>query len=321
MATYTSVHIANLALQMLGQDPITALADTPKRAREINTCYDLLREAELRLYPWAFAIYQAQLVSDLTPPGWGRANRFALPTGYMRLLPRYPEDNYSSTDWLVEAGYIVTDDNENATEKDAVRVATTAAVTLASDLENGDTIDGVVLATGDRILVKDQASAAENGVYTVNSSGAPTRATDFDATSGIKFGWYVDVTAGTTNAGRTYIVSTNDTIVVGTTALTFAQTSATPATLFIRYLKNVTDVDAMDPLFRLALAGKIAEQTCEAITQSNTKAAGATERYDAAISKAKRVGAIEKPGQLPPVDGFIQARDSGLDYSRYRLRT
>ena len=67
--------------------------------------------------------------------------------------------------------------------KAAVRVATTVAGTLASSFENGATIDGVVLATGDRILIKNQADAAENGIYTVNASGAPTRATDADSGS------------------------------------------------------------------------------------------------------------------------------------------
>ena len=51
--------------------------------------------------------------------------------------------------------------------KGSVRAATTAAGTLASDFENGDTLDGVTLATGDRILIKNQTDASENGVYVV----------------------------------------------------------------------------------------------------------------------------------------------------------
>lgn len=69
--------------------------------------------------------------------------------------------------------------------KAAVRAATLVAGTLASSFQNGSVIDTVTLATGDRILIKNQASAAENGIYTVNASGAPTRATDFDSTSPI----------------------------------------------------------------------------------------------------------------------------------------
>ena len=57
--------------------------------------------------------------------------------------------------------------------KEPVRAATTAPGTLALDFENGDVIDGVTLATGDRILIKDQVTATENGLYIVNASGAP----------------------------------------------------------------------------------------------------------------------------------------------------
>ena len=91
--------------------------------------------------------------------------------------------------------------------KKAVRVATTAAGTLASSFEDGDTIDGVVLATGDRILIKDQATASQNGIYTVNASGAPTRATDFDSVSPIDEinGAWVPVQFGTANAGKIFV--------------------------------------------------------------------------------------------------------------------
>lgn len=65
--------------------------------------------------------------------------------------------------------------------KDSVVCATTANGTLATAFENGDTVDGIVLATGNRILIKNQSAPAENGIYTVNASGAPTRATDFDS--------------------------------------------------------------------------------------------------------------------------------------------
>ena len=55
--------------------------------------------------------------------------------------------------------------------KALVRVASTGALTLASDVENGDTIDGIVIATGNRVLLKNQASGIENGVYIVKASG------------------------------------------------------------------------------------------------------------------------------------------------------
>lgn len=109
--------------------------------------------------------------------------------------------------------------------KESVRVATTGAGTLATSFENGDTIDGVVLATGNRILIKDQATASENGIYTVNASGAPTRATDADASSEVTGGLTVWVNEGTTNADTAWTLTTNDAITLGSTNLTFTQTS------------------------------------------------------------------------------------------------
>lgn len=67
--------------------------------------------------------------------------------------------------------------------KDAVKAATTAPGTLASSFENGDVLDGVTLTTGDRILIKNQVSQAENGIYIVQASGAPIRSSDADVFS------------------------------------------------------------------------------------------------------------------------------------------
>ena len=108
--------------------------------------------------------------------------------------------------------------------KASVRVATTAALTLASAFENGDTVDGVVLATGNRILIKNQASSIANGIYTVNSSGAPTRATDADTNTEVTSGMFCFVTEGTTNGDTGWVLTTNDAdINVGVAGLDFAQ--------------------------------------------------------------------------------------------------
>jgi hypothetical protein len=107
--------------------------------------------------------------------------------------------------------------------KASVRAATTAAGTLASSFENGDVIDGVTLATGDRILLKNQASGSENGIYTVNASGAPTRATDADASAEVTAGMAVFVSEGTTNGNTQWSLSTDDPITLGSTALVFTQ--------------------------------------------------------------------------------------------------
>ena len=99
-------------------------------------------------------------------------------------------------------------------------MATTATGTLATAFENGDTVDGVVLATGNRILIKNQSSGAENGIYVVAASGAPTRATDFD-TGAKALGAVVKVNEGTANADSIWQLTTNATITIGSTALVF----------------------------------------------------------------------------------------------------
>ncbi len=115
--------------------------------------------------------------------------------------------------------------------KQAVRSATTAPGTLSSSFENGDTIDGVTLATGNRILIKNQSSGAENGIYTVNASGAPTRTTDADSGAEL-VNATVYVSEGTANADTQWTCTTNATISLGSTSLAFAQlTSGTGTTL------------------------------------------------------------------------------------------
>jgi hypothetical protein len=107
--------------------------------------------------------------------------------------------------------------------KNAVRVATTAAGTLASSFANGSVVDGVTLVTGNRILIKDQAAPAENGIYVVAASGAPTRASDMNVTAEFD-GAAVFVQEGTLNANNGYTQIATVTT-VGTSAVTFSQFS------------------------------------------------------------------------------------------------
>lgn len=106
--------------------------------------------------------------------------------------------------------------------KEPVLAATTAGGTLATAFEGGDALDGVTLAAGDRILIKNQSSASENGIYTVNSSGAPTRATDADA--GVELpGAAVVVLKGTANADTIWLCTTDPIVTLGTTALNWVR--------------------------------------------------------------------------------------------------
>lgn len=101
--------------------------------------------------------------------------------------------------------------------KHSVLVATTAAITL-SGLQ---TIDGVALTAGARVLVKNQAAAKDNGLYLVVAGGAWTRCTDADSSAKVTPGLFVLVERGTVNADSAWQLLTDAPITLGTTALEF----------------------------------------------------------------------------------------------------
>ena len=112
--------------------------------------------------------------------------------------------------------------------KQSVRVATTGAINLSSDLNNGDTIDGVTLATGDRVLVKNQGTASENGIYVATATGAASRSSDANGTADtgeLKSGTFTFVEEGLVNSDKGFVVSTNGTITVDTTGIAWTQFS------------------------------------------------------------------------------------------------
>lgn len=105
--------------------------------------------------------------------------------------------------------------------KGSVRVATTANITLSGT----QTIDGVSLSAGDRVLVKNQTTGSENGLYVVVDGGSWTRTDDANSDADVTAGLFTFVSEGSTYADTGWVLSTNDTITLGTTALTFTQFS------------------------------------------------------------------------------------------------
>ena len=103
--------------------------------------------------------------------------------------------------------------------KASVKAATTANITLS----NTQTVDGVALSVGDRVLVKDQTTGTQNGIYVV-AAGAWTRSTDADNNPGgeVTSGMFTFVEQGTINANTGFVLTTPDPITLGTTALSFA---------------------------------------------------------------------------------------------------
>ena len=107
--------------------------------------------------------------------------------------------------------------------KDSCVAATTANITISTALNNGDTLDGVSLSTNDRVLVKDQSTASQNGIYVVGST--PARAADLAAGSNAA-GFFTFVEKGTVNEDNGFVcTSDSGSAVVGTNNLTIAQFS------------------------------------------------------------------------------------------------
>ena len=104
--------------------------------------------------------------------------------------------------------------------KQSVRVATVSNITLSG----AQTIDGVSAIAGDRVLVKNQTTGSQNGIYVV-AAGSWSRATDADTDTEVTAGMFTFVTEGTVNADTGWVLTTNDSITVGTTSLAFAQFS------------------------------------------------------------------------------------------------
>lgn len=110
--------------------------------------------------------------------------------------------------------------------KAPVRVATTTNGALATAFANGQSVDGVALITGNRILLKNQTAGAENGIYIVAAAGAPTRATDADTGTELAPGTIVSVAEGTANADKAFMIISDAVITIGTTSTTWSQFGA-----------------------------------------------------------------------------------------------
>lgn len=127
--------------------------------------------------------------------------------------------------------------------KDAVRVFVTTNVNVSTGLENGDTLDGVTLATGDRVALGGQTNAAQNSVWVVVASGAASRAADMTASGHDLATVYV---LEGTNAGKrvTYVPRTDGTIVIGTTEFDAVVTAKEDSTVTIQQVIGANSTPA-----------------------------------------------------------------------------
>ena len=107
--------------------------------------------------------------------------------------------------------------------KASCRVAT-PVVNIALSTGTALIIDGVQTVVGDRVLVKDQTTPTENGIYVV-AAGAWSRAADADTSAEVTTGMFTFISEGAVYADSGWVLTTNDAITLGSTALTFEQFS------------------------------------------------------------------------------------------------
>ncbi len=168
-----------------------------------------------------------------TAPTWSGITEAQITNG--TLLARVGDNETISGSWTFSASPVVPtptlgthaankDYVDNAISgldmKQSVRAATTANITLSGT----QTIDGVSLVAGNRVLVKNQTTASQNGIYVV-AAGAWSRSADADNSPAgeVTSGMYTFVEEGTANADSGWVLTTDGTITLGTTSLTFVQ--------------------------------------------------------------------------------------------------
>ena len=207
--------------------------------------------------------------------------------------------------------------------KDACRVATTANITLSGE----QSIDGVTTTT-DRVLVKNQSTANQNGIY-VSASGSWARSTDADSSAEVTSGLYTFITEGTANGSTGFVLTTDDPITVGTTALTFSQFSGlaqlvggtgitkTGNTINVDAVQTqVTDVGALDEGSITSGFGAIDNGT-SAITTTGTITGGKVTADNLDID-ANQISASNAGGHIelaPKTSGLLKVLGNDNDGS------
>jgi hypothetical protein len=179
--------------------------------------------------------------------------------------------------------------------------ATTANINLTTDLENGDTLDGVTLVTGDRVLVKDQTDATENGLYIVVASGAASRDPEHDTIAELSGGMVV-VNQGTVNDNKIFLCTTDSDATIGISNITY--TIITPAN--VGTVTSVGVADSGSSEFTVANSPITSSGTItlevNAIDNSKITGLGTAATLNVGTS-ANNVVQLNGSAQLPAVDG------------------
>lgn len=179
--------------------------------------------------------------------------------------------------------------------------ATTANVNLTNGLEAGDTIDGVTLVAGDRVLVKDQSTASENGLYLAVSSGAASRDPEHDSIAELSGGMVV-VNQGTANDNKIFLCTTDNTGSVGSTSITY--TVITPSNTGTVTSVGIADSGASEFTVGSSPVTSSGNITLAVNSIAHTKISGlGTAATQTVGTSANNVVQLNGSAQLPAVDG------------------
>jgi hypothetical protein len=198
---------------------------------------------ELNYVDGVTSAIQTQLDAKLALAGGTMTGAIAMGTNKITGLGTPTADTDAATKAYVDAA------RSGLDVKASVRAATTAGITLSGE----QTIDGVSVVAGDRVLVKNQGTGSENGIYVASASGW-SRADDANISAEVTAGMFTFVAEGTVNADSGWVLTTNDAITLGTTALAFAQFSgAGQITAGAGLTKNGNTLDAVGTADRITV--------------------------------------------------------------------
>ena len=179
--------------------------------------------------------------------------------------------------------------------------ATTGNVNLSNGLEAGDSIDGVTLVAGDRVLVKDQSTASENGLYLAVSSGAASRDPEHDTIAELSGGMVV-VNQGSTNDNKIFLCTTDNTGSVGSTSITYTQ--VTPSNTGTVTSVGIADAGASEFTVGSTPVTSSGNITLAVNSIAHTKISGlGTAATQTVGTSANNVVQLNGSAQLPAVDG------------------
>ena len=294
-----SVDIANLALDLLAQQPVTNIVTPDSPAADVMARhYDQARRLLLRKYIFNFARKTVLLTKDANAPAHPEyVNGYSLPIDCVRILKlgdRVLWGGAIPTQFFdFSAGYLYCDD---LTEQDTVATAV-PTLTITGVYRSGDTYAGVVVPAGSTVVTVAGGTPIVDAQYQLSGIVGTTQLNGnvYKFVAGLLGSnavYYLQTTGGQNFDSSAYGVYVSG----GTAAATYVPPGATPASsgLELNYIFDATNVLKFDPAFIDVLAAQLAVRTCKKITGKDPSDKLLSELRNAELAAAAVAGQ-EKP--------------------------